>query len=141
MPYNQDQDVVANRLMAGVARAVPDASMGDVFSIEFCVRVLSVFAAHAQIAILSYSDRFFFFPQPPAGVEKVFVFATRAPWREWDAMARGGGGGGASLGPALAKGVVARLHNAAPGADRSLAACVHSFELHAAAEAEPQDKA
>ena len=105
VPSNAGQARVDNKLTAGVARKLPDASKGDTFAIDFC---------------------------PPAGWETLFVFATHTPWREWDSLVIGAV---AAVEEKLARGVVARgirarpVETAAAADNFTVAACAHIFEL------------
>ena len=108
-PNNAGQvELIDNRLAAGEMRKLPEAAKGDAFVITFCA---------------------------PAGWETIFVFATRTPWREWDAMVSGARDQPAAVEEKLARGVVARGMRARPAATApaddnfTVAACTHVFEL------------
>ena len=58
---NKEDPRASNKLRGGVSRLVPDPQLGDSFGIEF---------------------------QPPAGLERVLVFATLEPWEDYAAIAR-----------------------------------------------------
>ena len=84
--------------------------------------------ARLQVPKADGSDGFEITFGEPAGLERVFAFATEAPWPEWEALCQGGASGAALTG-GLTRAMCTKA-TASAAARQRMAATTLTFELH-----------